>query len=64
LNGDRTIEILVANPKRERLLIGSTEPLRTGRESGAPLSPEKAALRAVGFVYLGLMVLTWPGIGR
>ena len=39
----------------------STEPLRTGRESGAPQSPAKAALRPVGFVYLGVMVLTWAG---
>ena len=42
-------------------MIGSTEPLRTGRESGAPRSPAKAALRPVGFVYLGVMVLTWAG---
>src|ERR1700726_2379053 len=40
---------------------GSAEPLRTGRESGAPRSPAKAALRPVGFVYLGVMVLTWAG---
>src|ERR1700731_1659696 len=40
---------------------GSREPLRTGRESGAPRSPAKAALRPVGFVYLGAMVLTWAG---
>jgi len=40
---------------------GSREPLRTGRESGAPRSPAKAALRPVGFVYLGVMVLTWAG---
>src|ERR1700720_1180442 len=40
---------------------GSTEPLRTGRESGAPRSPAKAALGSVGFVYLGVMVLTWAG---
>jgi drug/metabolite transporter (DMT)-like permease len=33
--------------------------LRTGRESGAPRSPAKAALRSVGFIYLGVMVLTW-----
>ena len=38
---------------------GSTKPLRAGRESGAPRSPAKAALRPVGFVYLGVMVLTW-----
>ena len=49
------------NPKREWPLIGSTEPLQTGRESGAPRSPAKAALRPVGFVYLGVMVLTWAG---
>src|ERR1700745_396037 len=42
---------------------GSTEPLRTGRESGAPRSSAKAALRPVGFVYLGVMVLTWACIG-
>ena len=40
---------------------GSTEPLGTGRESGAPRSPAKAALRPVGFVYFGVMVLTWAG---
>jgi hypothetical protein len=40
---------------------GSREPLRTGRESGAPRSSAKAALRPVGFVYLGVMVLTWAG---
>ena len=35
--------------------------MRTGRESGAPRSSAKAALRPVGFVYLGVMVLTWAG---
>src|ERR1700739_987288 len=40
---------------------GSTQPLRTGRDSGAPRSPAQDALRAVGFVYLGVMALTWAG---
>src|SRR5438270_6522491 len=47
--------------QRERLLIGSTESLRTGQESGVPLLPAKAPFHPVGFVYLGVMVLTWAG---
>jgi hypothetical protein len=45
----------------ERLLIGSTEFLRTGQENGVPLLPAKAPFHPVGFVYLGVMVLTWAG---
>ncbi len=47
--------------QRKRLLIGSAESLRTGQESGVPLLPAKAAFHPVGFVYLGVMVLTWAG---
>ena len=47
--------------KRERSLIRSTESLEAGQKSRGSLSSAKGALHPVGFVYLGVMVLTWAG---
>src|SRR5215469_8957188 len=47
--------------KGEGSLSRSSESSRIRREAAMSLLPAEAASRAIGFVYLGVMVLTWAG---